>query len=230
MRAAIRNGGVQEIGSFAGQSDTPAAVQGDPNASIASIAATVAQGLAAISNPAAAIAAIALSHSQNTPSTLSPAAALLAAINANSAPSAAPGIDNNSQSISITNPDPSADNPQDAGVSATDASSAASVGSADNSGAPASSGSGEGNADGGADGSYNDGGEIKGPGTGTSDSVLAKIRGGGQIKVSNGEVILPKDTVDVLGGADFLEQLIRSTHKPVRKSYPGSTTTSGIRG
>lgn len=60
------------------------------------------------------------------------------------------------------------------------------------------------------------GGKISGPGTGTSDSVRALNRDSGEpILLSNGEYILPADTVRKVG-EDALDQLVAKTH--TRKS------------
>lgn len=65
--------------------------------------------------------------------------------------------------------------------------------------------------------SFANGGEIRGKGTGTSDSIPAKVSGSGRpIKVSNGEYILPKDIVDMLG-VDALDQLVATFHTPVNR-------------
>jgi hypothetical protein len=62
------------------------------------------------------------------------------------------------------------------------------------------------------------GGKITGPGTGTSDSVQAMNRDTGQpILLSNGEYILPADTVRKVG-KEALDDLVEKTHKPVRNS------------
>lgn len=62
------------------------------------------------------------------------------------------------------------------------------------------------------------GGKISGPGTGTSDSVQAMNRDTGQpILLSNGEYILPADTVRKVG-KEALDDLVEKTHKPVRNS------------
>jgi hypothetical protein len=53
------------------------------------------------------------------------------------------------------------------------------------------------------------GGEVDGPGTGTSDSVPAML--------SDGEYVLPADTVDAVGKAT-LDKLKNATHTPVHKS------------
>ena len=54
----------------------------------------------------------------------------------------------------------------------------------------------------------NGGGLVKGPGTGTSDSVPAMY--------SNGEYVLPKDTVDAVG-VEKLDAIKDATHTPVHK-------------
>lgn len=65
------------------------------------------------------------------------------------------------------------------------------------------------------------GGAIRGPGTGTSDEVQAKNKDTGEpIRLSNGEYILPADTVRKVGKA-ALDKLVEDTHKPVRKSAIG---------
>lgn len=65
---------------------------------------------------------------------------------------------------------------------------------------------------------YGEGGKVVGPGTGTSDSVKALNRDTGQpILLSNGEYILPADTVRKVG-KEALDKLVDKTHKPVRKS------------
>ncbi|CAN7366642.1 hypothetical protein [Acidovorax sp. LjRoot117] len=56
---------------------------------------------------------------------------------------------------------------------------------------------------------YRDGGRIRGPGTGTSDSV--------NIKASNGEFIMPTDTVRKVG-ARRLQDLVDMTHEPSGKA------------
>jgi hypothetical protein len=53
------------------------------------------------------------------------------------------------------------------------------------------------------------GGDVDGPGTGTSDSVPAML--------SDGEYVLPADTVDAVGKAT-LDKLKNATHTPVHKS------------
>lgn len=57
---------------------------------------------------------------------------------------------------------------------------------------------------------YKDGGQIQGPGTGTSDSIPAQV-GDKQIKVSNGEFYVPPAVVSALG-IDFFEHLIEQFH------------------
>jgi hypothetical protein len=81
---------------------------------------------------------------------------------------------------------------------------------------------GKGKADGGSvDGGKNEdgsGGKLTGPGTGTSDSIQAiNMDTGEPIRLSNGEYILPADTVRKVG-KKALDELVDETHKPVRKS------------
>lgn len=83
-------------------------------------------------------------------------------------------------------------------------------------------GKGKGMADGGSvDGDKNEdgsGGRLTGPGTGTSDSIQAINTSTGEpIRLSNGEYILPADTVRKVG-KKALDELVDKTHKPVRKS------------
>jgi hypothetical protein len=60
-----------------------------------------------------------------------------------------------------------------------------------------------------------DGGKVKGPGTGTSDSVPAVNKDSGQrIQLSNGEYVLSADTVKALS-TKYLDNLQAKHHKPV---------------
>lgn len=67
----------------------------------------------------------------------------------------------------------------------------------------------------GADG-WADGGLVRGPGTGTSDSIPVKPRaaGGKQIHYSDGEYVIPADVVDSLG-VDLFDRLVSAHHTPV---------------
>jgi len=59
------------------------------------------------------------------------------------------------------------------------------------------------------------GGELKGPGTGTSDQIAAVNQDSGQpIRLSNGEFVIPKDVVDAKG-KEFFQKLITKHHTPV---------------
>lgn len=58
---------------------------------------------------------------------------------------------------------------------------------------------------------YKGGGPVKGPGTGTSDSIDAKL--------SNGEFVLPADSAQAVGPAN-LQALLAATHKPVPSAPP----------
>jgi hypothetical protein len=67
--------------------------------------------------------------------------------------------------------------------------------------------------------SYADGGQINGPGTGTSDSIPAVTDQGKDIAVSNGEYKIPPQVVQALG-KDFFDQLIAQYHTPVQGQAP----------
>jgi hypothetical protein len=56
-----------------------------------------------------------------------------------------------------------------------------------------------------------DGGEVKGPGGPRDDKVPAKGPQGERVQLSNGEYVLPWETVDALGGAEELDELVRET-------------------
>jgi hypothetical protein len=64
------------------------------------------------------------------------------------------------------------------------------------------------------------GGLIEGPGTGTSDSIPGQIMQNGKpvedIKVADGEFILPTDTVEAVG-VENLNALVAETHTPVNE-------------
>jgi hypothetical protein len=53
---------------------------------------------------------------------------------------------------------------------------------------------------------YDEGGMIEGPGTGTSDSIPASIEGVQPIRVSNGEAVLNKEAVQLVG-EDFIHRI-----------------------
>ena len=57
------------------------------------------------------------------------------------------------------------------------------------------------------------GGTLQGPGTGISDDIPAVTDTGEEIRVANGEYIIPKDVVDILG-EDFFDSLIQRLHTP----------------
>lgn len=82
-------------------------------------------------------------------------------------------------------------------------------------GTAAGAASANGGVDGGAPGDFADGGLVKGPGTGTSDSIRVKSRqpGGPDIHYSDGEFVIPKDVVDALG-ADHFQRMIDIFHTP----------------
>jgi hypothetical protein len=61
---------------------------------------------------------------------------------------------------------------------------------------------------------YSGGGMIRGPGTGTSDSIPAQnTTTGEQVKVSNGEFVVPANVV-AAKGRDFFDALVRKYHQP----------------
>ena len=61
----------------------------------------------------------------------------------------------------------------------------------------------------GVQGRFATGGMIQGPGTGTSDSIPARTETGKEIRVSNGEFIVPKHVV-LAKGTDFFNKMIES--------------------
>lgn len=72
---------------------------------------------------------------------------------------------------------------------------------------------GGGNSDGEANG-----GLLRGPGTGTSDSIkaISRVPGEASTYFSNGEFVVPRDTVEFYG-PEFFEKLLMKTHSPVRR-------------
>jgi hypothetical protein len=66
---------------------------------------------------------------------------------------------------------------------------------------------GDGGGDGGSGASFKNGGDLKGPGTGTSDSI--------PIRASKGEYIVPADVVEKMG-VDFFDGLREAMHKFVK--------------
>jgi hypothetical protein len=60
---------------------------------------------------------------------------------------------------------------------------------------------------------YSSGGRISGPGSGTSDSIEAEVNETGEeIRVSNGEYIVPADVVETLG-TRYFDNLVKRHHK-----------------
>lgn len=110
-------------------------------------------------------------------------------------------------------------------VDGTGSSSAPDATSADTGGS-SSSGTGDATADAAADAAaaagsaaaWADGGKIRGRGTGVSDSIPAvnRIPGGQPARFSDGEFIIPADSVKILG-EDLLNRLLQATHTPVRR-------------
>lgn len=95
------------------------------------------------------------------------------------------------------------------------------IGGPDGGGIGGAGGGGEG-AVGGATGDFADGGRvgglIRGPGTGTSDSITlpSKVPGGNSIQVSNDEFIFPADVVRFYG-TDKLQRMLDAVHTPVNR-------------
>lgn len=77
---------------------------------------------------------------------------------------------------------------------------------------------GGGGAGSGAGPGWADGGVVRGPGNGTSDSVkiLSREPGGKNIFYSDGEYVIPKDVVDTLG-TDLFDRLLSSFHTPAAR-------------
>lgn len=63
-----------------------------------------------------------------------------------------------------------------------------------------------------------DGGKVRGPGTGTSDSIAVKSKhpGGPDISYSDGEFVIPTDTVNHFGD-QFFQNLVDMTHTSVNR-------------
>lgn len=66
-------------------------------------------------------------------------------------------------------------------------------------------------------GAYSQGGKIRGPGTGTSDSIMAtsRIPGESPVRFSNGEFIFSKQATDFYG-PEMLTRMLMAAHTPVR--------------
>jgi len=65
---------------------------------------------------------------------------------------------------------------------------------------------------------WKDGGLVRGPGTGTSDSIRMKPKaaGGKDVFYSDGEYVIPKDVVDTLGTSIF-DRLLETYHTPAAR-------------
>lgn len=71
--------------------------------------------------------------------------------------------------------------------------------------------------------SYADGGMVRGPGTGRSDSVPATIDGEQPARVSNGEIVVPVHIVQKIGKR-VLDELIAKYHRPSGRVINGMAT------
>ena len=71
-------------------------------------------------------------------------------------------------------------------------------------------------------GDYSDGGRLlKGPGDGVSDSIPARIDGGQEARVANGEVYFPPEAVKRIGGNDKLYAMMKRAEIAANKAKSG---------
>jgi hypothetical protein len=158
-------------------------------------AVNVANAIAAHSNTVAMQAEQNAQHNvNNVAQTISDAAAAVSAANAAATANANAAANDAAANISI-----------DADSAASAAADGADGGVGPASGADGGVGS--------ASGDYSDGGKIKGPGNGISDSIHAEGPEGQRIRVSNGEYIIPADVVEKFGAVAF-DQLVSQHHVP----------------
>lgn len=73
---------------------------------------------------------------------------------------------------------------------------------------------------------YADGGMVRGPGTGRSDSVPAMIDGEQPARVSNGEIVVPGHIVQKIGKR-VLDELVAKYHRPSGRVINGTATRVG---
>lgn len=157
---------------------------------------------AAVNNPAVTAAVSALA-ALAAPTPVSVVNSIVNAISAMGAPNsiADPVNVNDPNAINVSPASVTADGQVGIGDSSGNSVSA-SDGSAVGTGADAGDGG-----DGSPGGGYKDGGKIKGPGTGTSDSIPTML--------SKGEYVIPADVVSKLG-ANFFDYLLAKHHTPVQ--------------
>lgn len=109
--------------------------------------------------------------------------------------------------------------PGDAGVGDSAGASNAGVAGGNSAGDASSgdggTGGGDGSGTGGGTASAKNGGKIKGPGTSTSDSIIAQSRepGGNPVRYSDGEIVIPTSVIAITGEDPWLE-LIRRMNVP----------------
>lgn len=86
-------------------------------------------------------------------------------------------------------------------------------------GGVSNNGTSEGSGGYGGYGTAADGGLLSGPGTGTSDSIVApsKVPGVSPVRLSNKEFIMPADVVAVPGMLQHFQSLLNAYHTPVRR-------------
>lgn len=156
-----------------------------------------------------AMDALGISHSSMNP--VSHIASLVQSIVSNASDSPPDGLPGTMSAPDADGFSSAADNGMSTGGMADGTSSDGEGGSA-----TSGEGSGEGGGgvgEGGGTGGFKAGGKIKGPGTGTSDSI--------QINASNGEYIMPKDSVDFFG-VDMLDWMRSISHTPVANQQQGA--------
>lgn len=73
---------------------------------------------------------------------------------------------------------------------------------------------------------YADGGMVRGPGTGRSDSVPATIDGEQPARVSNGEIVIPGNIVQKIGKR-VLDELVAKYHRPSGRVIDSTATRVG---
>jgi hypothetical protein len=71
------------------------------------------------------------------------------------------------------------------------------------------------------------GGRIRGPGTGTSDSVPALVDGRKPIRVSSGEYVVPADVVKQKG-QEFFDKLLQKYHRPAPERSRDGMADGGV--